>query len=85
MMKRRRIGWMIFFLMVLLALPVLLGISAFLLPKQYDETYLGEFREKRERLQKVQGEKIVVVGGSSVAFGIRSDLMEEELEMPVVN
>ena len=84
-MKRRRIGWMLFFLMVLLALPVLLGISAFLLPKQYDETYLGEFREKRERLQEVQGEKIVVVGGSSVAFGIRSDLMEEELEMPVVN
>lgn len=85
MMKRRMIGWMIFFLMVLLALPVLLGISAFLLPKQYGETYLGEFREKRERLQEVQGEKIVVVGGSSVAFGIRSDLMEEELEMPVVN
>lgn len=84
-MKKRVIGWICFFLMTILSLPLLLGMIVFLLPAQYDETYLGEMNEKRRRLENVQGRKLVVVGGSSVAFGIRSDLMEEQLEMPVVN
>ena len=33
----------------------------------------------------IEGEKIVVIGGSSVAFGLDSALMEKELGRPVVN
>ena len=77
--------WRIFFLTILMAVPVLLTAAAFAIPPQYGETYLGELKEKRERLEETEEEKIIVAGGSSAAFGVRSDLMEEELGMPVAN
>lgn len=84
-MKRRGIKWILFFAAILMALPVIFMVSVFLLPPQYDETYLGEFREKRERLEKIEGKKLIIVGGSSVAFGIRCDLIEKQLGLSVVN
>ncbi|MFG6366490.1 hypothetical protein [Schaedlerella sp.] len=84
-MKKRVIEWMCFYLAVLAVLPLTLGMIAFLIPPQYDETYLGGLRQKKERLEEIQGRKLIVVGGSSVAFGIRSDLMEDKLGMPAVN
>lgn len=84
-MSKKVIRWGIYFLVMLLILPAVFGISAFMLPPQYDETYLGEFHEKKERLESIEEKKLVVVGGSSVAFGIYSDLMEEQLGMPIVN
>ncbi len=84
-MKKREWKWKLFFAAVIAMLPVLLVAGAFLVPPQYDETWLGELQEKKERLESIQGKKLIVVGGSSVAFGIRSDLMEEQLGLPVVN
>lgn len=84
-MKKRMIKWKIFFLAVIAALPLLLGISVFFTPSQYEETYLGEMQRKKERLQEIQGRKLIIAGGSSVPFGIRSDLMEEQLGIPVVD
>lgn len=84
-MRRKVIGWLLFFIFVSAALPAAIFISAFVLPPQFDETYLGELAQKTERLSGIEGEKVIIVGGSSVAFGIRSDLMEEELGVPVVN
>lgn len=52
---------------------------------RFDETFLGEMSAKMERLESIEEPKIIVIGGSSVAFGLRSDLMEEQLGMPVVN
>ena len=51
----------------------------------YDDTFVGELGEKYERLNSIEGEKIVVVGGSSVAFGLNSAVLEREIGMPVVN
>ena len=65
-----------------LALPV---VYAFVSPPQYDNTFVGALDKKLERLQSVEGEKIVVIGGSSVAFGLDSALMEKYTGMPVVN
>ena len=84
-MKRRVNRWIWFYLVILLILPMLFGIFVFLISPQYDETYLGGLRQKKERLEEIQGRKLIVSGGSSVAFGIRSDLMEEELGLPVMN
>ena len=58
---------------------------AALVPSQYSETFVGILDEKVERLRSIDGPKAVVIGGSSVAFGIDSALMEEYLGMPVVN
>lgn len=54
-------------------------------PDIYSESFVGVLNDKVERLDSVEGEKVVVIGGSSVAFGIDSKMMEEELGKPVVN
>jgi len=54
-------------------------------PCQYDETFLAELTVKHKRLSSVNGEKIVLIGGSNLAFGIDSEKLEEYVGMPVVN
>ena len=53
----------------------------------FEKTYLGGFDEKYDRLYSAEGKKIVFIGGSSLPFGLRSDLLEAELgeEYTVVN
>ncbi|MBE6568976.1 MAG: hypothetical protein E7658_02000 [Ruminococcaceae bacterium] len=71
---------------ILLITPmVVLAAVTFAAPCQYDETFLGELKDKHARLASVEGEKIVVIGGSSMAFGLDSALLEEYTGMPVVN
>ncbi len=71
---------------VILLLPVsLVAGMAFGLPAQYGDTFLGEMAVKFDRLQNTEGPKVVIVGGSSVAFGLDSVALEEALGMPVVN
>ena len=67
------------FTLLLLALPVILIAAALLLPAQYGETFLGALPDKLERLEKTESPRIILVGGSSVPFGIRSDLVEQQL------
>ena len=67
-------------LALLLAAPVTLILLAFGLPAQYGETFLGALPAKVDRLAECPGRRIVVIGGSGVAFGQCSDLLERELE-----
>ena len=66
-------------IVLLLAAPTVLGIFGFCIPSQYEETFLGELKYKYDALEKTEGKRIVIIGGSGVAFGQRSDLMEQEL------
>ena len=67
-------------------LPLALPISVTLgMPSVYESSFIGVLDDKVERLDSIEGEKIVVIGGSSVAFGLDSALMEKELGRPVVN
>ena len=54
-------------------------------PAQYTETFFGALPQKFDRLTSVKEEKIIVVGGSSVAFGLDSALLEEYTGKPCVN
>lgn len=74
-----------FLLILALIFPLTVGYVALCTPAQFDRTFLGELGHKMERLNNVQSPKIVVIGGSSTAFGLRSDIMQEQLGMPVVN
>ncbi len=66
--------------------PVMIILSAvFIVPPQFSLEYTGELNEKVDRLMSAKGEKVVVIGGSSVAFALDSELMEEELGKPVIN
>ena len=80
-------SWIRFLCIVLLLLlPVAaVGAVGFLTPAQFDKTFLGEFDDKVARLEAVDGPKVVVIGGSSAAFGVDTELLEEMLGMPVVN
>lgn len=72
-------------ILLMLSIPVSLICFAFCLPPQYDGSFYGGMKIKIERLRAVEEKKIVIIGGSSVAFGVRSDLLEEQLDMPIVN
>lgn len=54
-------------------------------PAQYGNTFVGVLDEKYERLNSIEEDKIVIVGGSSVAFGINSELIEKYTGIPAVN
>ena len=71
---------------IVIILPILiLPLAAVVIPSQYSNTFLGALPAKVERLESIDEPKVVVIGGSSVAFGIDSEKMEEHLGMPVVN
>ena len=61
-------------------------VSVLLLPEQFDTVYLGELADKYARLRSLDDEnKIIIIGGSSVPFGIDSAMIEEYLGLPAVN
>lgn len=72
-------------LLIILSPVVFVCAYALSLPPVYSETFYGALDEKYDRLVELEGEKIVVVGGSSVAFGLDSELLERYTGMPVVN
>lgn len=59
--------------------------AALLLPPSFGDSFVGALDGKLSRLETLEEEKIVVVGGSSVAFGLDSELLEKYVGMPVVN
>ncbi len=67
------------FTALLLALPVILTLSAFLLPAQYTETFLGALPDKLARLEAAESPRIILVGGSSVPFSVKSQWIEAQL------
>ncbi len=75
-MKRRTI---LITLALLLVIPTVLCIWGFGLPCQYGDTFLGALKYKVQRLEEAEGPRIVLVGGSGVAFGVDSALLEQEL------
>jgi len=67
-------------------LPLLIAtVYAVAAPSQYENTFVGALDEKIERLHSIEEPKIIIIGGSSAAFGISAKLMEEYTGMPVVN
>jgi hypothetical protein len=67
-------------------LPVAAVVTlAFTLPAQYSNTFVGVLDEKFERLTSIKEDKVIVVGGSSVAFGLDSEAFEAYTGVPVVN
>lgn len=72
-------------LIAILAVPVVLVGFAFGIAPQYNRSFYGGMAIKYKRLHAIDGCKTVVIGGSSVAFGLRSDILEQEIGLPVVN
>ena len=72
--------------LLLIISPVLVALgTALLLPPAFGDSFVGALGTKLDRLASIEDEKIVVVGGSSVAFGLDSEALEAYVGMPVVN
>ena len=75
-MKKKAVGIIVASsLLVFLLTPILVGVFT---PSQYDETYYAELSKMYKNI-KTKDKKIVLIGGSSTAFGINVDIMENEL------
>lgn len=85
-MKKRIIKLIALVLIVFAPLGIF-ALYADTLPDAYEKTYLGAFDEKYTRLYSAEGKKVIFIGGSSLPFGLRSDLLEDELggEYEVIN
>lgn len=64
---------------------VMILAMAFLAPAVYNDTFEGELADKYDRLYAQTEPKIVVIAGSSAAYGLDSELMERELGYKAVN
>ncbi len=65
---------------------VALTITALFIATPPDDKHLYQASLlKSNLLRTVPSPRIIIVGGSNVAFGIDSELMEEELDIPVIN
>jgi len=54
-------------------------------PISYPDGFFGGVETKDNRLASIKTPKVVLVGGSNLAYGIVSPMIESELRMPTVN
>jgi hypothetical protein len=78
-----------FLLRVFVAFLLILGILAaalFFIPnKKIPDNSLFANIDKHQRLSSTNSPKVVLVGGSNWPFGVKSQMIEEAMEMPVVD
>lgn len=65
--------------LLLALLPCILLAAAFHLPAYYQEAYYAELPAMVHRLQQAQGPRLIVIGGSNVAFGLNGEQLENTL------
>ena len=75
----------LFSLILVILLPICAIVNIMTAPPVYSQTFLGGLAPKYDRLNAINEPKIIVVGGSSVAFGLDSELLAQHVGMPVVN
>lgn len=79
----KRIITIALFLCLIIVPVVVYGL--FVVCPQYHNAYTAAMNDKVGKLQTTECRKIVLVGNSNVAFGFRSDMIEEAFGIPVVN
>ena len=76
---KQHLKTVIILLLLLTLLPGTLLAAGAAMPSYYQDSYYAELPAMYHRLKAVEGPKIVVVGGSNVAFGLDTALMEQLL------
>lgn len=69
-------------LVALLLITIPLGLLAVFTATadQYTDTYYGVLKSMYDRLKEAEGKRIILVGGSAMAFGLNVSFLEAELE-----
>lgn len=69
------------FLLLLVAATIM---TLFVIPSNPESIFLS-YKNKCERLDSIKSPRIILIGGSNLALGIDSKMIEDSLKMPVVN
>lgn len=67
-------------LLLILLLPGVLLAAERYLPSFYGESYYAQLPAMVRRLEQAQGPRLILVGGSNVAFGVDTDLLQDTLQ-----
>ena len=78
-MKRSILAALLVFLL-LVTIPLGLCAAFLTTEDQYTETYYGVLKSMYDRLKEAEGKRIILVGGSAMAFGLNVSFLEAELE-----
>ncbi len=73
------------FLYALIFFFIFIVITIAIPPRSNGYGYFGALRDKHHRLNALPSPKIVFIGGSNLAFGLDSTLIEQSFHRPVVN
>lgn len=65
--------------LLLLLMPALLCAAALSLPQIYQDSYYAELSPMTRRLYQAEGKRLILIGGSNVAFGIDAPMLEQLL------
>ena len=63
---------------------LVLGVLYYAIPNSYQESYLGELTSYYEKAKNTSTSKVMLIGGSNIAFGIDVNSMEKEIDEKVV-
>ena len=66
-------------LALLLLMPLSLLVCGITMPSYYGESYYAQLPELYHRLYETEGQKLVIIGGSNVAFGVDTALLNDLL------
>lgn len=77
-MKKKIIKFICYILILTVPFAVFF-LTTELIENQYKNTFIAELEDKCGRLNNTKGKKIIFVGGSSLPFGLRSDMIEQEI------
>ncbi len=65
--------------LLLLLMPALLCFAASSLPDMYQNSYYAELSPMTQRLYRAEGKRLILIGGSNIAFGVDAPLLKELL------
>ncbi|MBP5254637.1 MAG: hypothetical protein J6Z23_04555 [Lachnospiraceae bacterium] len=77
-MKKRPVK-IILTILLLLILPVLFLYMEVSMPEIYGDSYYAELPAMHRRLSRTEGKRIILIGGSNVAFGVDGELLQSIL------
>jgi len=76
----KKLNTILAFIIMVAAMPAILLTIKSRLPDVYQDTYYAELPELYQRLENTTGNRIIIIGGSNIAFGIDTELLENLLD-----
>lgn len=84
-MKKFLYKIIVFVILVIIILALCVLFHYYVIGNQYERGYNASINDKIALLKITNEPKIILIGNSNLSFGINSEILSKELNMPVVN